>query len=90
VETWEKTWSMCLETSHHEAQKCRTTGAPLPSTLSSSFVQNIPKLSAEREREREREREPLMLKRDFAVPKIQISPDQTKHKSTPNRTKRRE
>lgn len=36
VERWEKTWYMWLEASHHEAQKCRITVAPLWHTLSSS------------------------------------------------------
>lgn len=37
VERWEKTSSMCFEASHHEAQKCRTTGTPLWTNPSSSF-----------------------------------------------------
>ena len=37
VERWEKSWSMCLEASHHDAQKCRITGAPLRTRSSTSF-----------------------------------------------------
>ncbi len=36
MERWKKTLSMCLEASHHEAQKCMITGEPLATKLSSS------------------------------------------------------
>lgn len=38
VDRCENTWSMCLEASHHEAQKCKTTGAPSTTILSSSAL----------------------------------------------------
>lgn len=36
VERWEKTWSICLEASHHDAQKWMITASPLLVMLSSS------------------------------------------------------
>lgn len=36
VERWEKTWSICLEASHQDAQKWRIPGEPSLITLSSS------------------------------------------------------
>ena len=66
VERWEKTSSMGFEASHHDAQKCTLTAAPLATTLSSSALDctsftDPPILS----QKTQREKEPQTLGEDF-------------------------